>query len=53
MIGVSALVLVLAKKIYLFHTIDEFKDHKKGNMFEILKISIPFGIIFFVISHLI
>lgn len=41
-------MLVLANKIYLFHTLDEFKDKKKGEILDLIKYSIPCAIVYIV-----
>jgi len=45
-------MLILANKIYLFHTLDEFKDVKKGNLLDLLKYSLPFAFLYIVIFYL-
>lgn len=45
---VSIFMLVLSNKIYLFHTMPEFKSTKKGSLFDLLKYSIPFAVAYIV-----
>jgi hypothetical protein len=41
-------MLLLANKIYLFHTLEEFKNMRKGEILDLLKYGIPFAIIYIV-----
>lgn len=45
---VSLAVLMLANKIYLFHTMPEFANFKKGDPKDILLFSIPFALVYMV-----
>ena len=53
LIIVNIIMLLLANKIYLFHTLEEFKDIRKGEILDLLKYGIPFGVIFIVIKYII
>ena len=48
-IVVNIIMLLLANKIYLFHTLEEFKDIRKGDILDLLKYGIPFSVIYIVI----
>lgn len=45
---VSLLVLALSNKIYLFHTLEEFKDTKKGSIPNLFMFSLPFAFAYIV-----
>lgn len=43
---------VLANRIYLFYTLEEFKDYKKGDMSDLLKKSIFIAFLYMVSYNL-